>query len=181
MLDKSRWPFSAVGHSPSASRASITWPTISPAVRLRTQGWVPVWQNEQLSVQPTCEETQSAPRSSSGMKTVSASLPSSKPISPLARAVGRDLRPRHAGPRDREALGKLSAERLGERRHLLEPGGAPAIDPVPDLLGAERRQAELGERRAHLPARHPDQVTVRPRVGHDIGFEGRHAGHYSAL
>ena len=83
MLDKSRWPFSAVGHSPSASRASMTWPTISPAARLRTQGWVPVWQNEQFSVQPTCEETQSAPRSSSGMNTVSASLPSPKPTSHL--------------------------------------------------------------------------------------------------
>ena len=83
MLERSRCPFAPVGHSPSASRASIAWPTISPAVRLRTQGWVPVWQNEQFSVQPTCEETQSAPRSSSGMNTVSASLPSPKPTSHL--------------------------------------------------------------------------------------------------
>ena len=40
---------------------------ISPAVRLRTSFCVPVWQNEQVSVQPTWEEMQSVPRSSSGM------------------------------------------------------------------------------------------------------------------
>ena len=45
------------GHSPSASRASMTWPTISPGVRLRTSRIVPVWQNRQLSVQPTWLET----------------------------------------------------------------------------------------------------------------------------
>ncbi len=56
-----------VGHSPKASRATITWPTISPAVRLRTRRCVPVWQKRQVSVQPTWEEMQSVPRSSSGM------------------------------------------------------------------------------------------------------------------
>ena len=55
------------GKSPSRSRAIRIWPRISPAVRLRTSFCVPVWQNEQVSVQPTCEETQSVPRSSSGM------------------------------------------------------------------------------------------------------------------
>ena len=49
------------------SRATMTWPTISPAVRLRTSRCVPVWQNEQFSVQPTCEETHSVPRSVSGI------------------------------------------------------------------------------------------------------------------
>ena len=55
------------GQSPSRSRAASTWPTISPAVRLRTRRWVPVWQKVQLSVQPTWLETQSVPRSVSGM------------------------------------------------------------------------------------------------------------------
>ena len=55
------------GQSPSRSRATITWPTISPAVRLRTSRCVPVWQNEQVSVQPTWLETHSVPRSVSGM------------------------------------------------------------------------------------------------------------------
>ena len=49
------------------SRASTTWPTISPGVRLRTSRCVPVWQNEQLSVQPTWLEMHSVPRSVSGI------------------------------------------------------------------------------------------------------------------
>ena len=68
----------AEGQSPSASRASMSWPTISPVSRLRTQGWVPVWQKRQFSVQPTWEERHSVPRSSSGMNTISASLASGK-------------------------------------------------------------------------------------------------------
>ncbi len=55
------------GHSPRSSRASMTWPTISAGVRFLTSRWVPVWQNEQVSVQPTWEETHSVPRPSSGM------------------------------------------------------------------------------------------------------------------
>ena len=49
------------------SRATITWPTISPAVRLRTSRCVPVWQNVQVSVQPTWLDTHSVPRSLSGI------------------------------------------------------------------------------------------------------------------
>ena len=55
------------GQSPRRSRATITWPTISSAVRLRTRRCVPVWQKEQVSVQPTWLETHSVPRSVSGM------------------------------------------------------------------------------------------------------------------
>ena len=57
----------APGQSPSRSRASSTWPTISPAVRLRTRRCVPVWQNEQFSVQPTWVDRHKVPRSASGM------------------------------------------------------------------------------------------------------------------
>ena len=57
----------AASQSPSRSRAIITWPTISPGVRLRTKRWVPVWQNEHVSVQPTWLETHNVPRSVSGM------------------------------------------------------------------------------------------------------------------
>ena len=57
----------AACQSPRRSRASSTWPTISPAVRLRTSRWVPVWQNEQVSVQPTWLDTHRVPRPSSGM------------------------------------------------------------------------------------------------------------------
>ena len=55
------------GQSPSRSRAASTWPAISPAVRLRTRRCVPVWQNVQVSVQPTWLETHNVPRSVSGM------------------------------------------------------------------------------------------------------------------
>ena len=61
----------------------MNWPTISSGVRLRTSGWVPVWQKVQVSVQPTWLETQTEPRSASGMFTVSASLPSAKRSSHL--------------------------------------------------------------------------------------------------
>ena len=42
-----------------------------------------MWQNEQVSVQPTWDEMHNVPRSSSGMNTVSASLPSSNRSSHL--------------------------------------------------------------------------------------------------
>ena len=69
-------PSGELGHSPSASRASITCPTISPDSRLRTSFIVPVWQKRQLSVHPTWLDTHSVPRSASGMNTISKSWPS---------------------------------------------------------------------------------------------------------
>ena len=57
------WPT----QSPSASRATTSCAAISAAERLRTRRCVPVWQNEQVSVQPTWLETQSVPRSGPGM------------------------------------------------------------------------------------------------------------------
>ena len=69
-------PSGELGHSPSASRASITWPTISAGSRLRTSFIVPVWQKRQLSVQPTWLDTHNVPRSASGMNTISKSWPS---------------------------------------------------------------------------------------------------------
>ena len=82
MLEMRR-PSGGEGHSCSASRASMIWPRISAAERLRTRRWVPVWQKRQVSVQPIWEETQSVPRSSSGIWTVSASCPSANPSSHL--------------------------------------------------------------------------------------------------
>ena len=73
-----RRPSGELGHSPSESRASITWPTISAAVRLRTSFIVPVKQKRQLSVQPTWLETHSVPRSASGMNTISYSSPAER-------------------------------------------------------------------------------------------------------
>ena len=65
-------PSGWLGHSPSTSRASITCPTISAGVRLRTSRIVPVWQKRQLSVQPTWLDTHRVPRDPHrGMKTIS--------------------------------------------------------------------------------------------------------------
>ena len=64
-----------LGQSPMRSRATKICPAISAAVRLRTSFCVPVWQNEQVSVQPTCEEMHKVPRPASGMNTVSTSGP----------------------------------------------------------------------------------------------------------
>src|SRR6185503_6603262 len=65
--------------SPSISSrrlfATQSWPMISPTRRSRLKPWRPVEQNLQSSAQPTWEETQSVPRSSSGMKTVSMPFP----------------------------------------------------------------------------------------------------------
>ena len=55
------------GQSPMRSRATITWPAISPGLRLRTSRCVPVWQKVQVSVQPTWLETHRVPRSLSGI------------------------------------------------------------------------------------------------------------------
>ena len=95
------------GQSPSRSRATITWPTISPAVRLRTSRCVPVWQNEQLSVQPTWLETHK--RAALGIRDIDALdfvrplafALAGQPQQPFARAVdgdllGDDFRPRRA-------------------------------------------------------------------------------------
>ena len=86
-------PSLGAGHSPNWSRACMIWPTISEGSRLRTRRWVPVWQKRQVSVQPTWEETQSVPRSSSGMWTVSNCWPSAIRSSHLA-VPSDDLRSR---------------------------------------------------------------------------------------
>ena len=125
------------GHSPSASRASITWPTISAGSRLRTRRIVPVWQKVQLSVQPTWLDTHSVPRSASGMNTISIILPVGGAQQPFARAVGRHLRLDHLGPRDRRSAPRATGLRLGDVGHRREFGDAAIVDPVPELLGAQ--------------------------------------------
>ncbi len=60
--------------APNARLACHNWPMISAVVRFRLKPWRPVEQNAHSSAQPACEETQSVPRSSSGMNTVSTAL-----------------------------------------------------------------------------------------------------------
>ncbi len=113
MLVKRR-PGRPVGHSSSRSRATSICARISPADRLRTSGIVPVRQKLQERVQPTWVETQSAPRSSSGMNTLSTSWPSAKRSSHLrvpsadrssAMSSGRAMVQRSASP-SRSAAGR---------------------------------------------------------------------------
>ena len=58
-----------------ANSAILSWPIISPVVRLRLNPCLPVEQKRQLTAQPACVDTHSVPRPSSGMNTVSTALP----------------------------------------------------------------------------------------------------------
>ena len=98
---------------------------------------------------------------------------------PLARAVGRDLRFDHFGPRDDEALGEPAALRLGDVAHRRKVADPAVVDPVPDLLGAElglpRLEPRRFERGADLLLRQADQLDPAvgargrgPRHGHRV-------------
>jgi hypothetical protein len=82
----------------------MTWPTISPGVRLRTSRMVPVWQNRQLSVQPTWLETHSVPRVRVGDEHHLEIVAVIGAQQPLAGAVAGMLRQHDLGPADHEAL-----------------------------------------------------------------------------
>ena len=156
---------SAPGQSPSRSRATMTWPTISPAVRLRTSRCVPVWQNEQVSVQPTWLDTHK--RAALGLGDVDA-LDLVRPLAvglarqpqqPFARAVDRDLLGHDLGPRQRVMRVESRAQLLRHAGHRVERREAADIDPVPELLHAHlalrRRHADGAERIGKLRARQP--------------------------
>ena len=98
---------SVAGPIAEAVARDQTWPTISPAVRLRTRRCVPVWQKVQVSVQPTWLDTHSVPRPALGnvdafdLVRPLAPVLAGQPQQPFARAVdgdllGHDLRPRRA-------------------------------------------------------------------------------------
>ena len=165
----------------------MNWPTISAGVRLRTSGCVPVWQKLQVSVQPTWLDTQTEPRSSSGMLTVSASLPSGKRSSHLRVPSIERCSVTICGPLDHELLGQPIARLLGDVGHPPEVGDAVPVDPLPDLGGAERLQPGLGQRRLQPVARQADQVAAQivAAVRGSAGLEnlqrfGGQNGHWSA-
>ena len=142
-----RWPSRPVGHSRKASRATSICARISPVPRLRTSGIVPVWQNLQVSVQPTWVETHKAPRSSSGMKTASTSCPSGKRRShlqvPSAERCSAAIAGRAAVNTGRQPQARL----LRQRRHGRNVVGATMIEPVEELPCP---QPQLGIGLAHL-------------------------------
>src|SRR5260370_27751819 len=65
---------------------------------------------------------------------------------PLAGSVNRGERPRYRGPLQYVARRELVAERLRQRGHRREIGGAPTIDPVPEL----RSEEHTSELQSHL-------------------------------
>ena len=109
--------------------------TISPASRLRTMRWVPVWQKVQESVHPTWEEMQERAavllRDVDGLHLTAVG----EAQQPLPRSVRCALLRRHLRTRQGIALGERSAERAADRRHYAKFDGASVIDPVPELLG----------------------------------------------
>ena len=86
-----------------------------------------------------------------------ASLPARQPQQPFAGAVGGNLLGHHFGAVDREMLGELRPQLLGDAGHLREIGGAADIDPVPQLL------------RPHLAlrGRHADAAEALHQLGRD--------------
>ena len=138
-------------------------PTISAAVRLRTRRCVPVWQNEQVSVQPTWLETQSVPRSRLG--DVDALDLGALVVRARRRPCGsatcgcRPSRPARRRPRADRACRPRRARRAGPCRHWSSSAkslGAAKVDPVPELRGAhlalalghaDRRRAAPSARR----------------------------------
>ncbi len=162
-------PFAQAHRAPAC-----TWPTISPAVRLRTRRIVPVWQKRQLSVQPTWLDTHKRPAIGIGDEHHLVILPVGRAQQPFARAVGRDLRLDHVGPADHEALGEPGMLRLGDVGHRGELGRAAIVHPVPELLGAQlglfRLHARLFQRSADRLPGQADQVDLA------VLAQGRRAG-----
>ena len=72
-------PMKTMLYSPAAvpvsASSAATWPTISPAARLRVKPSFAVMQKAQPKPQPTCEEMQKVIRSSAGIATASTCPP----------------------------------------------------------------------------------------------------------
>ena len=63
------------------------------------------------------------------------------------------------GPADDEALGKPLLQRPGNRGHPGKIGDALVVDPMPELLGAERCFADRRHLGRELATRQADEVT----------------------
>jgi hypothetical protein len=102
---------------------------------LRTSFCVPVWQKEQVSVQPTCEDAQRAAIFLGDIDGFDL-VPAGDAQQIFAGAVGADLAGHDLGQGDLEPLGQKGAVILGQIGHLREIAHAPVIDPLPDLADA---------------------------------------------
>ena len=140
---------------------------------------MPVWQNEQVSVQPTWLETHSV--RAAGVRDIDALdlvrplalMLAGQPQQPLARAVDGNLLGHHFGPLQGEARVELGAQLLRHAGHRVEARDAAHVNPVPELLHAHLalllRHADRAERIGQHRARHPDQRGLR---GRDVALEG---------
>ena len=163
---------------PSASRATITWPTISPAVRLRTSRCVPVWQKR--AVQRAADLRGDAQRAAVGFRDVDAldlmrfleAVAARQAQQPFTGTVAGNLLGDHLGTRHGKMRFEPRAGVLGDRSHLAKVLGATEVDPVPDLLRAHLalrgRYADLVQPLGDLGARGADQRRFCRR---HIGFE----------
>jgi hypothetical protein len=125
---------------------------------LRTSFCVPVWQNEQVSVQPTCGDVDR-------LDLVAAS--NAQQV--FSGAVGGKLPGDNLGPGDLELLGQQAAIGLGQIGHRLEIGNPALVDPLPQLAGAHPRltlrRARLYQGGAQALAGQAQQIYARPRLG----------------
>ena len=132
---------------------------------------MPVWQNEQVSVQPTWLEMQSVPRSLSGnvdgfdLRRASFVAALGKPQQPLARAVDRDLLGDDLRTVERVECFEATAQILRDVRHVFEARHAAHVDPAPELADAHAEllfgNAGRGERGLQPVARQARERRLR--------------------
>jgi len=77
---------------------------------------------------------------------------------------------------DHELLRQLRLQRLGDRRHAAEIRQPLVVDPVPQLLDAERRFPDRRHLRTQFGAVHPDQIPPPVRQLDSRRIEQRRLG-----
>ncbi len=85
-------------------------------------------------------------------------LPVAEAEQPLAGLVDRGLHHRRVWPADHEPLRQPGLQRLGDGGHAAKISHALVVDPVPQLLDAERRLADRRHLGAQFRPVHADQV-----------------------
>ena len=160
---RSPMPSPGSGHSPRSSRAIITWPMISPAVRLRTSFCVPVWQKEQVSVAAHLAGNAQRPAIGLGDVDHLDLVAAGDADKVFPRPVGRDVAAHHLGHLDHESLFQIGAVGLAQVRHRVEVARAPDVDSTarsapcaswPAFSGVPAADQGL----AHRVTGQPDQV-----------------------
>src|SRR3989338_7884102 len=150
-----------VGHSSRSSRASMTWPTISAAVRLRTSFFAGMAEG---TSQRAADLRRNAQRAAIGFRDIDGLdlMPAGDADQIFAGAIFGDLFGDDLWHLKHEILGQQGAVILGKVRHAVKIAHAPVVNPLPDLphahLGLLFRRACGDQRGAHLVAGHADQI-----------------------